>query len=171
MFIKKSATFVWSVVAIIALVILSIVCWRVSPTIKKTTEPSEASAQKKQRSPLGSCEKCDKPLRKVHGRFGDFISCSGYPECTYIQRKKASFCCPQCAGCIEERKWSGGTLWGCSKYPQCRYAIFSDIEDSPCSECDKFAYMIKKTDEDGNVTLTCPNENCKKFAQADANKP
>lgn len=172
MLLKKSATLVWSVVAIAALTILSIVFWRVSPTIKKTAEPSEQSAhQKKERCPLGSCEKCDKPLRTVHGRFGDFVGCSGYPECTYIQRKKASFCCPLCAGCIEKRKWSGGILWGCNKYPECRFAIFSDIQDSPCSACDKFPYMFKKVDNDGKVTLTCPNENCPKNAQANESKP
>ncbi|HSW76316.1 MAG TPA: type I DNA topoisomerase [Candidatus Saccharimonadales bacterium] len=164
MLIKKSSTFIWSVVAIVTLTILSIVFWRVSPTIVKT-EYAQTS-EKNERSSLGSCEKCGKPLRTVSGKYGDFIGCSGYPDCTYVQRKKASFCCPQCAGCVEQRTWKHGILWGCNNYPQCRYAIFSDIEDRPCSQCDKFPYMLKKTDTDGNITLKCPNENCQKNAQA-----
>ena len=34
------------------------------------------------------CPQCGKPLRKVVGKFGPFIACSGYPECKYIQRKR-----------------------------------------------------------------------------------
>ena len=157
MAIKLTSKLLWSVIVSIALVCF--VCWHVSSYIPKKT--TQQAVEKKHASPLGDCEKCGKSLRKVHGRFGEFVGCSSYPDCNYIQRKKASFCCPQCAGCIEERKWSGGTLWGCNKYPECRYAIFSDIQDTSCSKCDKSPYLLKKINDQGAVVLTCPREECK----------
>jgi DNA topoisomerase-1 len=161
MSIKINSKFMWPLLSAVAFLICSLVCWNVSFYIPKVSTVAQSVPKKKHVSPLGDCEKCGKSLRKVNGRFGQFVGCSGYPECKYIQRKKASFCCPQCAGCVEERKWSGGTLWGCSNYPECRYAIFSDIQDSPCLKCDKSPYLLKKTDEDGIIILACPHAECK----------
>jgi DNA topoisomerase I len=107
------------------------------------------------------CEKCDKQLRKMKGRFGEFISCSGYPECKFIKQTLASFPCPLCQGGIAQRSWKGGKFWGCQNYPKCKFAIFSDIEQSPCQKCNKHAYLIKKVDKTGKITLICPNEECK----------
>lgn len=167
MSIKINPKIFWPLLSAVAFVICGLVCWNVSFHISKRPPTAEKSTKvKKHTSPLGDCEKCGKSLRKVNGRFGEFVSCSGYPECKYIQRKKASFCCPECAGCVEERKWSGGILWGCSNYPECRYAIFSDIQDTPCPKCDKSPYLLKKTDENGAETLSCPRKDCKEDSVA-----
>ena len=32
---------------------------------------------------LGACPECDRPLVRRQGRFGSFVSCSGYPGCKY----------------------------------------------------------------------------------------
>jgi DNA topoisomerase-1 len=32
---------------------------------------------------LGACPDCERPLVKRQGRFGAFVSCSGYPNCKY----------------------------------------------------------------------------------------
>ena len=32
---------------------------------------------------IGSCPECGKPLTEKQGRFGKFVSCSGYPRCKY----------------------------------------------------------------------------------------
>lgn len=105
------------------------------------------------------CPQCGKPLRKVIGKFGAFIACSGYPECKYVQQNKASFPCPQCGGEIIERRWRGGKFWGCSNYPKCKFAIFSDIEETPCPQC-KMPFLMKKVDKNGVVTLTCFDKKC-----------
>lgn len=108
-----------------------------------------------------TCEKCGKQMRKMKGKFGEFISCSGYPECKYIKQTLANFACPKCQSGIAQRSWKGGKFWGCQNYPKCKFAIFSDIEQSPCPECKKNPYMLKKVAKSGTVTLLCPNEECK----------
>jgi len=106
------------------------------------------------------CPQCGKPLRKLIGKFGPFIACSGYPVCKYIHREKASFVCPVCKkGEIIKRRWRGGTLWGCNRYPACQFAIFGDIEEMQCPEC-KAPYLLRKVEKDGSVTLSCAQKGC-----------
>ncbi|HSW76321.1 MAG TPA: type I DNA topoisomerase [Candidatus Saccharimonadales bacterium] len=107
------------------------------------------------------CNKCGKPMRKMMGRFGEFIACSGYPECKNIKQNIASFPCPLCGGSIAERSWRGGKLWGCQNYPKCKFSIFSDIEQTPCPKCHKSPYLLKRTDKTGKTTLICPQDDCK----------
>lgn len=107
-----------------------------------------------------ACPECKKPLREMMGRFGKFISCSGYPDCKYIHQNKAGFKCPQDGGDVCERKWRGGTFWGCKNYPKCKYALFGDIQETPCPQC-KAPALLKKTDPaTGTVTLECADKKC-----------
>jgi len=106
------------------------------------------------------CPNCGKPLRKLKGKFGDFIACSGYPECTYIKRTVANFKCPLCkTGEVVERVWRGGKFWGCSNYPKCKFAVFDKIEETPCPQC-KWPFLTVKTSKDGEVTHKCANKEC-----------
>ncbi|HLE76579.1 MAG TPA: type I DNA topoisomerase [Candidatus Babeliales bacterium] len=105
------------------------------------------------------CPKCGQPLRKLNGRFGEFIACSGYPKCKYIQQETASFTCPQDKGDVVRRVWRGGKFWGCSNYPKCKFAIFDEIEEKKCPKC-KLPFLIKKTSKEGKVTLLCSNKEC-----------
>ncbi len=105
------------------------------------------------------CPNCGRPLRQLVGKYGPFIACSGYPECKYIHQTKASFPCPQCGGDIVKRRWRGGTFWGCSNYPKCKFAIFGDIEETPCPLC-KLPFLVKKFAKDGTITLICSDKKC-----------
>jgi len=105
------------------------------------------------------CPTCDKNLRQVIGKFGPFIACSGYPDCKYIKQKKATVPCLLCGGELVERRWRGGSFWGCSNYPKCNFAVFGDIEEMPCPQCER-PYMAKKVDKQGNVTLLCTDKKC-----------
>jgi DNA topoisomerase-1 len=105
------------------------------------------------------CPLCGKPLRQLKGRYGDFIACSGYPECKYVERKTLPYPCPQCGSDIIERAWRGGKFWGCSGYPKCKLAIFDPIEERPCPQC-KWPFLTKKTTKDGTSTLICVNKEC-----------
>lgn len=106
------------------------------------------------------CPNCQKPLRQMQGKFGAFISCSGYPECKYIKPTKAGFKCTQCqTGDVIQRVWKGNKFWGCSNYPKCNFTISGEIEETPCAKCAS-PYMLRKIDKDGNVTLICGNKSC-----------
>lgn len=105
------------------------------------------------------CPLCGKHLRQLKGRYGDFVACSGYPECKYVERKTLPFPCPQDGGDIIERAWRGGKFWGCSNYPKCKLAIFDPVEETPCPQC-KWPFLTKKTTKDGHVTFICLNKEC-----------
>ena len=105
------------------------------------------------------CPNCGKPLRRLIGKFGPFVACSGYPECKYIHHIKAKFPCPLDGGEVIQRRWRGGSFWGCNNYPKCKFAVFGDIEETPCPQC-KLPFLVKKTDKEGKVTLFCSDKTC-----------
>lgn len=106
-----------------------------------------------------TCPNCGKPLRQIMGKFGPFVACTGYPECKYIHQEKAGFPCPLDKGEIVKKVWRGGTMWGCKNYPACKFAIFGDIEETPCPLC-KSPFLIKKINKAGDVTLACNTKGC-----------
>ena len=69
------------------------------------------------------CEKCGKPMVIKWGRFGQFLSCSGYPACKNARALPTGVACPQpgCGGELVERRGRGRHFYGCSKYPACTY--------------------------------------------------
>src|SRR5207253_11117922 len=101
------------------------------------------------------CPVCGKPLQKRNGRYGEFIGCSGYPDCKYIKRDPATSeakptdeKCPQCGeGQLVERTGRYGPFVACSRYPDCNYRanIGNDgkprqgpkVLDEPCPICGK----------------------------------
>jgi len=107
-----------------------------------------------------NCPDCKKPLREMMGRFGKFISCSGYPDCKYIQQNKAGFQCPMDKGDVMERKWRGGTFWGCKNYPTCKYALFGDIQETPCPQCQAPAVLKKLDPKTNGIALECADKKC-----------
>jgi len=88
-----------------------------------------------------TCELCGRPMVLKQGRFGPFLSCSGFPECRnrrpLLQRTGAL--CPQCGGDLVERRARKGkrrsTFYGCSNYPTCNFAVSQRPLLQPCPEC------------------------------------
>ena len=105
------------------------------------------------------CPKCGNPLREMVGKYGKFISCSGYPTCKYIKQEKSDVLCSLCNHNLVKRRWIGGEFWGCAGYPKCNFAVFGDIIKTPCPEC-KQPFMGRRQLKTGTV-VTCPNKNCK----------
>lgn len=107
-----------------------------------------------------TCPQCGKRLRILRGKFGTFTACSGYPECKYIKRTVANFKCPLCTtGEVVQRTWRGGKFWGCSNYPKCKFAVFDEIEETPCPQC-QWPFLTVKAAKDGTVTYKCANKEC-----------
>jgi DNA topoisomerase I len=86
-----------------------------------------------------ACPQCGKPLLIRNGRFGRFISCSGYPECTFKKpfAIKTGAICPQCGGDLVERRSrkSAKIFYGCANYPTCNFAVWDRPLAAPCPEC------------------------------------
>jgi DNA topoisomerase I len=85
------------------------------------------------------CPECGRPLVIRTGRFGRFISCSGFPECEYRRSVvvKTGALCPDCGGDLVERKGrkTGKVFWGCANYPACNFATWDRPLPAPCPEC------------------------------------
>lgn len=83
----------------------------------------EGIAQNRDNADYGQCPMCGSSLQKRKGKFGFFIACSSYPDCTYIQKKQNKIVgtCPDCGKDLVERTGKKGKFWGCSNYPSCTY--------------------------------------------------
>ncbi len=105
------------------------------------------------------CELCGKPMVIKAGRFGDFIACSGYPECKNTKPiiKTIGVKCPNCGKDIVARKSKRGRLfYGCSGYPDCKTVFWNKPTDKRCPECNSIL-LEKKTK---NKNFVCSNEKC-----------
>ena len=75
------------------------------------------------------CELCGKMMVIKSGRFGQFLACSGWPDCKNTKPilKSTGVDCPKCdEGEVVERKTKKGrTFFGCSRYPDCDYATWT----------------------------------------------
>ena len=88
------------------------------------------------------CEKCERPMVIKTGRFGRFLSCSGFPECRNSRPllARVGVECPECGGDLVERRQrgkGGRAFYGCSNYPTCNFAVNRRPLPQPCPECSK----------------------------------
>ncbi len=70
------------------------------------------------------CDVCGKQMVIRWGRFGQFLACSGFPECRYTKSLPTGFRCPQpdCGGDLVKRQSKKRQrFYGCSNYPKCTY--------------------------------------------------
>ena len=93
------------------------------------------------------CPECGGDLVIRHGRFGDFVSCSNYPECHYVKKEEKEVKlvgknCPECGSPLVYRKnKKGQTFIGCSNFPKCHYIkgeedpILKNAPVKVCPEC------------------------------------
>ncbi|MBV8582496.1 MAG: type I DNA topoisomerase [Candidatus Eremiobacteraeota bacterium] len=102
------------------------------------------------------CPACGRPMVIKTGRFGKFISCSGYPECKTTKPivKDTGAKCPKCGGSIVERRSKKGrTFYGCANYPKCDFVSWDRVIADPCPVCG--SYVVAKTRRGGNVQFEC----------------
>ena len=96
------------------------------------------------------CEKCERPMVIKSGRFGRFLSCSGFPECKNSRPllERVGVECPECGGGIVQRKQKarrGKIFYGCSNYPECNFAVNQRPRPEPCPECGKLLVASGRT--------------------------
>ncbi|MBV9056402.1 MAG: type I DNA topoisomerase [Candidatus Eremiobacteraeota bacterium] len=102
------------------------------------------------------CPNCGRPMVIKTGRFGKFISCSGYPECKTTKPivKDTGAICPQCGGAIlERRSRKGRTFYGCANYPKCDFVSWDAVAQERCPVCG--SHVIVKTRRGGTTHHQC----------------
>jgi DNA topoisomerase-1 len=104
------------------------------------------------------CPQCARPLVRKHGRFGEFIACSGFPECRYTRPVGIGVKCPKCgADVVARRTKRARTFYGCSAYPACDFTSWDRPSERPCPKCQSL--MVVKLSRKGDE-LRCINEAC-----------
>jgi DNA topoisomerase-1 len=101
------------------------------------------------------CENCGRPMVIKTGRYGRFISCTGYPECktTKPLLKDTGALCPLDGGKVVERKSKRGrTFYGCANYPACTFVSWDRVVPERCPVCG--SYVVAKSKR-GVVTFQC----------------
>jgi len=102
------------------------------------------------------CPNCARPMVIKTGRFGRFISCTGYPQCKTTRPilKETGAICPKDGGKVVERKSrKGRTFYGCSNYPNCDFVSWDRVVPEPCPVCG--AYVVAKTRRGGVLNFEC----------------
>ena len=98
--------------------------------------------------PIGrACPQCGKDLVIRFGRYGKFISCSGFPDCRHTEPwlEKIGVKCPQDDGDIVERKTRKGRIfYGCNNYPNCDFTSWKKPLPHPCPNCTGLLVVANK---------------------------
>ena len=104
------------------------------------------------------CDVCGKPMAVRRGRFGEFLACTGYPECkTTRPLAGVVMDCPEdgCGGVIVQRRSRRGRVFfGCNNYPKCTFTTWQRPVPQPCAQC-AAPYLLEKRTKKG-ITLRCP---------------
>ncbi|HKV42119.1 MAG TPA: type I DNA topoisomerase [Blastocatellia bacterium] len=108
-----------------------------------------------------TCPKCGEHMVLKQGRFGPFTACSSYPKCKYIKQETTGVACPDCGGDVVVKHGRGRrkVFYGCSNYPACKFATWDKPVDRACPQC-KAAFVVEKTQKNGERVLMCREENC-----------
>ena len=115
------------------------------------------------------CPVCGAPLIYKEGKNGQFVGCSNYPTCKYVQKEKKELVltgenCPDCGRPLVERVDAKGRKFiACSGYPTCKYTVKDkpqvEIKEEQfvkkCPDCET-GQLIKKRGKYGYF-LGCTN--------------
>jgi DNA topoisomerase-1 len=116
------------------------------------------------------CENCGRPMVLKRGRFGQFMACTGYPDCKTTRRldqqKKVPDIpleekCPQCGRNMVLRHGRYGEFTSCSGYPDCKY-VKQNFIGVKCPECKDGELVEKRARKRGTTFLAVriiPNAN------------
>jgi DNA topoisomerase-1 len=119
------------------------------------------------------CENCGRVMVLKRGRFGQFMACTGYPDCKTTRRldqgKKVpdiplDELCPKCGRNMMIRHGRYGEFTTCSGYPECKY-VKQNYIGVKCPDC-KDGDLVEKRARKGNTFYGCSNYPKCKFTSA-----
>ncbi|WP_370814435.1 type I DNA topoisomerase [Butyricicoccus pullicaecorum] len=108
------------------------------------------------------CEKCGRKMVIKSGRFGKFLACPGFPECTNTKpmSEDTGASCPTCGAKVVKKKSARGYVYySCETYPTCQFITWDKPLKTKCPVCD--SSLFRHTDRDSKeVTDVCLREGC-----------
>ena len=108
------------------------------------------------------CDKCGRKMVIKIGRFGKFLACPGFPECTNTKAitEDTGASCPVCGMKVVKKKSARGYVYySCDKYPECSFITWDKPLKTKCPTCD--SSLFRHTDRDSKeVTDVCLREGC-----------
>jgi DNA topoisomerase-1 len=119
------------------------------------------------------CENCGRVMVLKRGRFGQFMACTGYPDCKTTRRldqgKKVpdiplDEICPKCGRNMMIRHGRYGEFTTCSGYPECKY-VKQNFIGVKCPLCQD-GELVEKRARKGNTFYGCGNYPKCKFTSA-----
>ena len=113
------------------------------------------------------CEVCGKNMVIKMGRFGKFLACPGWPECSntkpLVERMPGR--CPKCdSGMLKRKSKRGYAYYSCERGAECGFMSWDVPTAEDCPKCGKS--MFKKSGK-GRMKPFCINENCENFLPED----
>lgn len=113
------------------------------------------------------CDVCGRKMVVKNGRFGRFLACPGYPECTFTKPIVIEMPgkCPKCGSRILKRTSKNGyTYYACEKGADCGFMTWNVPVKETCPECGKTLFKLSGK---GRNKPFCINEACPNFLPED----
>ena len=113
------------------------------------------------------CELCGRNMVVKIGRFGKFLACPGFPQCSNTKPivEKMPGRCPKCGSTILKRKSKRGyAYYGCERGADCGFMTWDVPTANDCEKCGQT--MFKKSGK-GRMKPFCINEACENFLPED----
>lgn len=108
------------------------------------------------------CEKCGRNMVIKIGRFGKFLACPGFPECTNTKAitEDTGAACPVCGAKVVKKKSARGYVYySCDTFPKCQFMTWDKPLKTKCPTCD--SSLFRHTDRDSKeVRDVCLREGC-----------
>ena len=113
------------------------------------------------------CDVCGRQMVVKKGRFGYFLACPGFPECTFTKPIVVEMPgkCPKCGGRILKRTSKKGyVFYACERGTDCGFITWDVPTKDFCPACGKT--MFKHSGR-GPLKSFCINEQCPNFVPED----
>ena len=113
------------------------------------------------------CDLCGRKMVVKSGRFGRFLACPGFPECSFTKPLVIEMPgkCPKCGLRILKRTSRNGyTYYACEKLKECGFMTWDVPVADVCAECE---HTMFKASGRGAKKPFCTNEACKNFLPED----
>ena len=85
------------------------------------------------------CEKCGAKMIRKTGRYGKYLACSNYPECSNIRSEnieESDVLCEKCGAKMIVKTGKYGKFLACPNYPKCTFVKPID-EETTTEKCEK----------------------------------